>query len=133
MNLPDPFGLLVISFILTFIITLAYKFLTDQKLMKSLKEELKELQKKMKEFKDQPSKLMEIQKEAMQKNFKYMIHSMKPTIITFLPIIIIFSWLRNYYTSLGNPPVFLGLSWIWSYIIFSIIFSIILRKIFKVH
>lgn len=133
MNLPEPYGLLVVSFILTAVMTIIYKFMTDQKLMKELKEEMAALRKDMKTLKDNPAKMMEVQKKAMEKNMKYMMHSMKPTIITFLPIIIIFSWLRSYYEVLGNPKIFLGLSWIWAYIIFSFAISIALRKLLKIH
>lgn len=137
LNMPDPYGLLAISFMITGLITLAYKFMTDQELMKSLKEELKEIQKELKKLKDNPEKMMEVQKKAMEKNMKYMMHSMKPTLITFIPIIIIFGWLRNYYMQLGNPVIldlgFVGLTWIWTYILFSIIISISLRKVLKIH
>ena len=132
MNLPDPLNLFIIAFILTGIITIAYKYLTDQKKMKELKEEMKGMQKRMKELKDQPDKMMALQKDSMKKNMEYMKHSMKPTLFTFVPIIIIFSWLRSYYTALGNPPVFLGLKWIWVYIIFSLVISIVLRKVLKI-
>ena len=47
MSLPNPWNLLLISFILTAIITLLYKFLTDQKMMKELKAEMKGYQKEM--------------------------------------------------------------------------------------
>ncbi|MBI4447344.1 DUF106 domain-containing protein [Candidatus Woesearchaeota archaeon] len=134
MNLGEPYGLIIISFILTLIVTLAYKFFTDQKLMKELKEEMKALQKEVKELKDHPEKMMEAQKKAMEKNMKYLMHSMKPTLITFIPIILIFGWLRQYYTAIGNPdlPPF-GLTWIWTYIIFSLVMSIALRKILKIY
>lgn len=132
MNLPDPLNLFIISFILTGLITLAYKHLTDQNKMKELKAEMKDAQKKMKEMKDQPGKVMSMQKEAMKKNMEYMKHSMKPMLFTFVPIIIIFGWLRKYYEALGNPVIFLGLKWIWVYIIFSIVISIVLRKMLKV-
>lgn len=132
MNLPDPLNLLIISFILTFTITIAYKYLTDQVKMKELKTEMKDMQKKMKELKSQPDKMMAMQKDSMKKNMEYMKHSIKPTLFTFIPIIIIFGWLRSYYEALGNPAVFLGLKWIWAYIIFSIVISIVLRKVMKV-
>jgi len=136
MNLPDPLNLFIISFILTALITLAYKYLTNQTKMKELKAEMKETQKKMKDMKDEPGKMMSMQKDAMKKNMEYMKHSMKPMLFTFVPIIIIFGWLRNYYTALGNPKVLtigsLGLTWIWAYIIFSVVISIVLRKVFKV-
>jgi len=132
MNLPDPLNLLVISFILTGAITLAYKYLTDQDKMKELKGEMKDTQKKMKEMKDQPDKMMSMQKDAMKKNMEYMKHSMRPTLFTFIPIVIVFSWLRGHYTNLGNPVIFLGLKWIWVYIIFSLVISIVLRKVLKI-
>ncbi|MBT4174947.1 DUF106 domain-containing protein [archaeon] len=133
MSLPNPWNLLLISFLITGCITLAYKFLTDQKLMKELKGEMKDLQKEMKSLKDDPKKMMEVQKRAMEKNMKYMMQSMKPTLFTLIPIIFIFSWLRGYYTDLGNPDILFGLGWLWIYIIFSIVISLSLRKILKIH
>ncbi|MBL7100892.1 MAG: DUF106 domain-containing protein [Nanoarchaeota archaeon] len=132
MNLPDPLNLFIVSFILTGLITLAYKYLSNQTKMKELKTEMKDMQKQMKEMKDQPSKVMSMQKDTMKKNMEYMKHSMKPMLFTFLPIIVIFSWLRGYYEGLGNPPIFLGLKWIWVYIIFSLVISIFLRKVLKI-
>lgn len=133
MRIPNPWNLLLLSFILTLIMTLVYKFLTDQKLMKELKDEMKGFKDEMKKFKDNPEKMMEIQKRAMEKNMKYLLQSLKPTLITFIPILIIFEWMRQYYTTLGNPDVLFGLSWIWIYILASIILSLLLRKLLKVH
>lgn len=133
MSIPSPWNLLLVCFILTGVITILYKYLTDQKMMKELKDDMKMHQKEMKELKDNPQKMMEVQKKAMEKNMKYMLHSMKPTLFTFIPIIFIFGWLRNYYLELGNPDVLFGLGWIWIYIIFSIAISMALRKILKIH
>lgn len=133
MTIQSPWNLILMAFIITGIITLAYKFLTDQKLMKELKDEMKSMQKEMKEFKNNPEKMMSLQKDVMSKNMKYMMQSMKPTLFTFIPIIIIFGWLRAYYTGLGNPDVLFGLSWFWSYFIVTIVLSISLRKLLKIH
>ncbi|MBN1645037.1 DUF106 domain-containing protein [Candidatus Woesearchaeota archaeon] len=94
LNLPPFWSILIISFIISVIIVLVYKFCTNQKVMKELKDETKALQKQMKELKDNPSKAMEVQKKAMQTNMQYMMKSMKPTLITFIPIILIFGWLQ---------------------------------------
>jgi len=94
LNLPPFWAVLIIAFVIALLITLVYKWMTDQHLMKSLKDEIKTFQQQMKEFKHDPKKVMDIQKRAMQTNMKYMMHSMKPTLITFLPIIIIFGWLH---------------------------------------
>ena len=125
--------LIIISFVITLIVTIAYKYLTNQELMKTLKEDGKKLQAEMKNNKDNTAKMLEIQKQAMEKNMKYMMHSFTPTFITFIPLLIIFTWLRNAYKDLNLN--FLGLidNWIWAYIIVSIVASIILRKLLKVH
>lgn len=125
-------ALIIISFILTLLITIAYKYLTDQEVMKSLKLEIKEFQKQIKESKNDTAKMMELNKRSMEKNMQYMMKSFKPTLITLIPIIIIFNWIRNAYN--GLELNFLGInSWIWIYIIFSIVFSIGLRKLMRVH
>ena len=85
--------LLIISFLLSVLITLIYKWMTNQDEMKQLKAEIKESQKKMKQLRNEPKKMMEAQKKAMETNSRYMMKSMRPTLVTFLPIIIIFGWL----------------------------------------
>jgi len=133
MRIPSPWNIFLLSFLLTLVMTLFYKFLTDQKLMKELKDEMKVIQQEMKDLKDHPEKVMETQKKYWEKNMKYLLQSLKPTLITFIPILLIFEWMRRYYSDLGNPDVLFGLGWIWIYIFSSILLSIALRKILKVH
>lgn len=131
------------SFIITVFMTYAYKRFTDQEKMKEFKEKQKEMQKKSKEFKNDPGKLMELQKEMMQLSMEQMKQSFKPMFITFIPLILVFIFMRNLYTvaEVGNiiywkvnVPVFGdGAGWLLSYIILSLIFNSILRKIMKVH
>jgi len=130
---PSPlWGLLIVSLFLTLFTTLVYKFVTDQEVLKQIKGEMKEIRKEMKEAKDNPEKMLELNKRSMEKSMIQMKNSFKPMIITFIPLIIIFSWLKNTY-----EPIALNLlgihSWLLIYIIFSIIISIILRKLLKVH
>ncbi|MDA1196537.1 MAG: EMC3/TMCO1 family protein [Nanoarchaeota archaeon] len=94
----------LMSFLITLLITLIYKFTTNQSLMKSLKSELKELQKEMKELRDHPEKMMKVQKQAMQTNMKYMGQSMKSTLYTFLPIILIFGWMNAHLAFIPITP-----------------------------
>ena len=63
--------------------------------MKKLKDDIKDHQKQIKEAKSNPAKAMELQKKAMELNMQYMMHSLKPTIITFIPIILIFGWMSS--------------------------------------
>ena len=87
---------LIISLVISFIIVIVYKYLTNQKEMKEMKDKLKEYQKQMKELRSNPKEMMAVQKKAMQLNMTYMKHSLKPTIITFIPIILIFGWLNSH-------------------------------------
>jgi len=96
LRLPFLLAIVIISFIISLLMILAYKKFTDQSLMKDLKEEIKELQKEMRKLRDKPQEMMAIQKRAMETNMKYMMHSFKPMIITFIPIIIIFGWLNSH-------------------------------------
>jgi uncharacterized membrane protein (DUF106 family) len=90
-----PFwAILIISLVLSLLMTFVYKWVTNQHLMKTLKEDMKKFQKDMKDNKHDTQKVMEIQKKAMETNMQYMKHSLKPTLITFIPIIIIFGWLN---------------------------------------
>lgn len=101
LNLHPLVALLIISFAITLVVTIIYKFMTNQKKMKEMKEEIKDYQKKMKETKDS-KKMLDIQKKAMDVNMQYMLQSMKPTLITFIPLIFVFAWLN---TSMGYYPL----------------------------
>ncbi len=134
--LGSPWDIIIISFILTLIVNLAMKFFTNQNVMKSLKEETEFFKQEMKKFKNDPQKLIEIQKKSMETSMKYLKHSMPATLVTLLPLLLIFGWLRTTFPPekiLLNLPFGIELGWLGSYILFSIIFSIALRKILKIH
>lgn len=94
-----PFwAVVVVSLVISLAVTLVYKLVTNQELMKKLKEEQKEYQKRMKSLKDNPQEMMRVQKEAMKKNMEYMKHSFKSTLITILPLLLIFGWMSAHLT-----------------------------------
>src|SRR3989344_676147 len=95
LKLPALAAIIAISFLVSLLIIVITKYATDQSLMKSLKEEIKEYQKQAKELRNEPVKSMEVQKKAMGVNTKYMMHSLRPTLITFIPIILIFGWMSS--------------------------------------
>ena len=95
LKLPILWTVIILSFIVSIIIIIITKYTTDQALMKKLKGDLKEHQKQIKELKGNPAKAMEVQKKSMELNMKYMMHSLKPTLITFIPIILIFGWMSS--------------------------------------
>jgi len=95
LKIPSLWAILIISFVITLVTTLVYKFTTNQKKMKKLKDEMKEYQNKIKALsKQDPQKAMALQQEAMKHNMEYMKHSFRSTLYTFIPIIIIFGWLN---------------------------------------
>ncbi|MBW3003293.1 DUF106 domain-containing protein [Candidatus Woesearchaeota archaeon] len=98
-------ALLIITIVLAFLMTIIYKYTTNQSLMKDLKDELKAFQNQMKELRSEPKEMMAVQKKAMETNMKYMMHSFRSTIFTFIPIILIFSWLHG---NLAFAPIMPG-------------------------
>ena len=94
LKLPAVWAIIILSFIISIIIILITKYMTNQETMKNLKDEMKSYQKQMKELKNNPAKMMEMQKKAMESNMKYMSHSLKPTLITLIPIFFIFGWMN---------------------------------------
>jgi len=94
--------------------------------MKEIKEKQKRLKEEMKIHKDNPQKMMEINKQMMEDFPKQMKQSMKISVITIIPLLLLFNWLRPTFTQTT-----LATNWIWWYIIASLIFSIVLRKVFK--
>lgn len=95
-NINPALAIFLICLVVNLVIVIVYKYTTDQKEMKYLKDTLKKYQKDMKEAKNNTKKLMEIQKKSMEVNFKYMKNSFKSTLYTFLPIIILFAWLNSH-------------------------------------
>lgn len=118
-------SILVVSVIVTFVATLAHKWLTNQEHMKSLKARQKEIQKELKGCKD-VCLMKELNAEMMKLTGVMMKSSFKPMFVTIIPFLILFAWLRSVFT-----PV-MGSTWIWYYLGFSIVCSIVIRKVLKV-
>ncbi|MBI2103030.1 TMCO1/EMC3 family protein [Candidatus Woesearchaeota archaeon] len=95
----SPFwGIVILGVGIAFLSTIAYKYLTDQRKMKDLKEKQKEYQKRMKELRSDPQKMMEVQKEAMKSNMEYMKMSFKPTLFTMIPLLLLVGWMAGHLT-----------------------------------
>jgi uncharacterized membrane protein (DUF106 family) len=105
----SPFlGLVILAVIISLLITLVYKFFTNQEKMKAMKEQQKDFQKKMKELRSNPPEMMKVQKEAMKVNMDYMKSSFKPTLITMIPILLIFGWMAAH---LSYEPLLPGMTY----------------------
>jgi uncharacterized membrane protein (DUF106 family) len=134
---------LIISFILTLTTTLIYKYATDQKKLKALREESSTLRKELMNSKNDPKKLEELNSRSMQISMEQFKHTLKPMLITFLPAILVFGFLNK--TLLPSKVIWKlpfsiwkigdnsGFGWLGIYILSSMVYSAILRKILKVY
>jgi len=92
--LPPLLAIFLISFLISFLITIVYKFTTNQKFMKTIHQEMKDLRQEIKNTKD-TSQVGALNKRLMEKTMKQIMHSMKSTFITIIPIFIIFGWMNG--------------------------------------
>jgi uncharacterized membrane protein (DUF106 family) len=93
-------AILIIAIIVSLIINITTKLLVDQERVAELKREIKEYQARLKKASRDPEmlkKLQEEQQKYMQINAELMRMSFKPMIYTWLPIILIFIYLRHVY------------------------------------
>ena len=134
------FSIVVIFF--TLLTTLLQKYLTDQKLLKHLREEQKAIQAQMKQFRDHPEKLLEMNRKSMEITMKIMPVTMRPVMYTTVPFLLLLRWFGDYFTVIGTTKIFgvfnslgsfLFPGWVWAYLLGSIVVSIFLRKWLKVQ
>lgn len=126
------YALAIVSAIATFISTLATKYLTDQKHLKELRARQKELREKMNKHKDNPSVMAEVQSEMLQISMSMMKSSFKPLFVTLIPFLILFYWISRIFGPLIPGKFLLFPTWIWYYLLASIISNIIFRKLMDV-
>jgi|TARA_Y100000296_G_C4947110_1_gene144391 uncharacterized membrane protein (DUF106 family) len=119
-------SIIVFAGIMSLFITIVNYFVLDKDKVKASKKKQKELRLLMKDLKDSPVKMMELQKEQMSLAMTNMKHSFKPMLITMIPILVFFWWIKELYVNTT-----LGGSWFWYYLVSAIFFSIVFRKIFK--
>ena len=124
------FGMLIFSALIGLFIILIQKYTTDQETLREIKKEQKILQLEMKKYREDPKKLMELQKKQLSFLPKTMEITMRPLMYTSLPIILFFRWFNDYFLETGTK--IFGMNWFLAYLISSIIFTTIFRKVFKV-
>ena len=118
-------SIIILSFAVTLFITIVNFFMVDKKRMREIREKQKMLREEMKKFRDNPQKMMELNKQMMEDMPEQLKHSFKPMLVTIIPLIILFKWLRTTFAITA-----IASTWFWWYIGASILFSMILRKIF---
>jgi uncharacterized membrane protein (DUF106 family) len=121
-------SIILIALAITFLITLVNYFFLDKDRMREIKKRQKELQTQMKEHQKagNTDKLLELQKELFSSTGEMMKHSLKPMLITMIPILVLFGFVRNVYAGTA-----IASSWFWYYIASAMVGSVIFRKIFN--
>ena len=123
-NLYPVYSIIILSAVVTLISSLVTKWLTNQEHLKTLKERQKQIQKDLKTCKPGDKLFEELQAEMIQISMTMMKSSFKPLLVTFIPFLLLLGWIRSTYTTILP-------GWIWYYIISSIAFSLVYRKILK--
>ncbi len=119
-------SIVLISFLVMLGTTLITKFATNQHRMKELKDIQKACQIKLKDKRGNPEEMKKINEEMMKCNMELMKHSFKPMLFTFIPLLILIGWMGKFFAPILS-------NWIWWYIISGLVFSIVLKKVLKVH
>ncbi len=135
-------SILLISFFVTLLQLLAYKKFSNQQRIKEIKERQKIIQKELRNIKDEKT-IKKLNDELIKSSGELLKISTKPMLITLLPLLFLLWFLRKSYTAAGigniitwpwNLPIIgNGAGWLLCFIIFSIIFNLILRKLLKVY
>lgn len=131
LGLDLTFGMTILVLILSVFMTLIQKYTTDQKTLREMKEEQKKLQEDIKKLEVGSKEHTELSMKSMKFIGPMMKLSMRPIIYTAIPFILFFRWFTDYFV-IVDFRFFGFLSWFWFYLLGSIIFSSILRKIMKV-
>tara|TARA_Y100000310_G_C20373210_1_gene664509 strand:+ start:207 stop:605 length:399 start_codon:yes stop_codon:yes gene_type:complete len=120
---PKP-SIVVIAGFVSLFISFVNHLVLDKEKVRNSKAKQKDLRVKMKEHKHDTAKVMEFQKEMFSDSMENMRHSFKPMLITLLPILVVFYWIRGAFEGVLD-------GWIWWYIVSAVVFSMIFRKLFK--
>ncbi|MFQ5815858.1 MAG: EMC3/TMCO1 family protein [Candidatus Hydrothermarchaeaceae archaeon] len=143
------FGIFLVSALVSAIIVLITAKVVDQKEMKKLKARMSKVQERLRKAQKDGDKrkAAKIQKEMMHNSSELWQKSMKPMFFTMIPIILIFTWLRNYevlnaFVAQRGYAVLLPfvmpmfgdrLGWLGWYVLTSFATSPLIRKLLKVE
>ena len=138
--LPPVLGELIMAGILTFLITLIYKFAINQKEMKELREEQNKINKEVKELqKKNPEEANKRAAEMLQLTNKMMKMNMKAMLPTMFLVIMVLPWLSTVYTGpvallpFTLPYFGSDFGWLMWYILASFSLTPLFRKLMGVQ
>lgn len=131
--------LIAASFGTSLVTQLVYKKFANQEELFNIKNKMKEMQKEIKSKKD-AQEALDLQTEMMKLTSKKFKLTMKPMMISMVFFFVTFPFLKGVFNGfvLFELPFSLLITdgiigWLWTYVIFSTIFSSILQKALKVN
>lgn len=126
--------------LLTSIISqLSYAFFTNKEFIKNGTEEMKKLQKELLAMQPSEPAYLEKQNKMLDLNMALMTHTMKPSMITMIPFLLIFFYAKSIVT-MDEPIILLPFSvplvgssieFIGTYILFNLLFTTLVRQIIR--
>ena len=121
-------SIIIISLAIALVITLINSIFMNKERMREIKKRQKELQKEIKEHQKagNHTKVMELNKEMFSFVGETFKHSLTPMLITIVPILILFGFIRSVYST-----TIIASTWFWWYLLGAIIGSMVFRKVFK--
>lgn len=126
----------LISSIIVVMSSLVRRAVIGQEKMDEMKKRLKEKQANFKEISKSGDmkKIQKAQEEMLQLTMENFKQSFKPMLITFIPIILVFGWIRDQYGSIGTVVTLFGfnLGWFGWYFICAMAISLAFNKVLEV-
>ncbi|MBI5803899.1 DUF106 domain-containing protein [Candidatus Pacearchaeota archaeon] len=121
-------SIIVMALAVTFLISLINYFFLDKERLRELKTRQKETQKQIREHQQSGNheKAMQLQKDMVPEMMEMFRHSMKPMLITIIPILVFFSFIKKTFAE-----TIIASTWFWYYLVTAIIGGIIFRKLLK--
>lgn len=95
LNLPPLAAIFVLSVIVSAVTTVVYKYTTNQKMLKEMKDEVKSMQAEIRTTKE-PGRAAQLQKEMMKKSMQQMNSSWKSMLVTIIPLFLLFGWMQTH-------------------------------------
>ncbi|MBN1923915.1 MAG: DUF106 domain-containing protein [Nanoarchaeota archaeon] len=130
---------IIVSVLTSTLSQLSFAFFTDKDLLNNSRNEMKKMQKDLTKMSPESKDYIDLQNKLLDLNMQLMTHSMKPTLVTMIPFLLIFMYAKSV-VPVDQPLISLPFSlpligesfeFFGTYFITSIIFSSFLRKILR--
>ncbi len=129
------------SLLLSVVMVLLQKYLTNQSVIKNIKREMKSLQDRMKKAQKSGNtkEMNKLSGEMMRLSGKQMQQNMRPMMASFVIFILAIGWISSTYSELsvslpfGIPFIGESLNWFWWYFLTVLPVNFALRKVLDVQ